>query len=498
MAWFLTWFVQSVALCAATAALVRLPGFRERASVRAAAWSVTLVGTAVLAWVPWLTWPAAEAAGLAVAAASTGAADVRSPFVLPVISGDWLTAGRAIWAMGAAAWMGWAIREGARVARLKRACEPWTAQERRRLAPWVEPRLRARGARLAWCDDLDGPALLGFAHPVIALPRLHGARLTDEALQHVLLHEAAHLRRRDDWASLVELAVAGLLWINPVVHVARRGLGLAREMACDDWVVRQTSAPVAYARCLTAVADLRRAGHRASLAAAATGRRSVLARRVTRVLDAHRRPSDRVSRLFALMTPVAVGALAMAMIQAPPLVVDGRVAPVAEVGAQAGAQVGAEVGAQVGAAPAGAPVSGQTMSAPPRAAAVTAQPRRRTDAGRRDAVGQVVTPVTRIDAAVAAATEPGLGAPRVSDPVGAQVAAAPPLSASPVPGFALPGVLAADPSVVASNVPIQSTPWWGRAARVGAATSEGATTAGRATASFLTRMGSSVAQSLSR
>ena len=490
MAWILTWLVQSVALGAATAALVRLPGFRMRASARAAAWSVALLGTAVLASGPWLTWPAAEAAGVAVAAASTGTAEVRSPFVLPVISGAWLTVGFAIWVMGAAAWMGWAIREVARVGRLKRASQSWTADERRRLAPWVERRLRARGARLGWCDDLDGPALLGFRHPVIALPRLHGARLTDEELQQVLLHEAGHLRRRDDWASLAELAVAGLLWINPVVHVARRGLGLAREMACDDWVVRQTSAPVAYARCLTAVADLRRAGHRASLTAAATGPRSVLARRVTRVLDAHRRPSDRVSRLFALMTPVAVGALAIAMIQAPPLVVDGRVAPVAEVGAQAGAQVAA--------APAGAPASGQTMSAPPRAAAVTAQPRRRTDAGRQHAVGQVVTPVTRIDAAVAAATEPGLGAPRVSDPVGAQVAAAPPLSASPVPGFALPGVLAADPSVVASNVPVQSTPWWGRAARVGAATSEGATTAGRATASFLTRMGSSVAQSLSR
>ena len=481
MAWFLTWLLQSVALGAATAALVRLPGFRQRAAARAAAWGVSLSGTAVLAWVPWLTWPATEAAGLVAAAASAGAADVRSPFVLPVISGGWLTAGLAIWVTGAAAWTGWVIREVVRVVRLKRACESWTAQDWIRLAPWVEPRLRARGVRLAWCDALDGPALLGFAHPVIALPRLHGARLSGEALQHVLLHEAAHLRRRDDWASLVELAVAGLLWINPVVHLARRGLGLAREMACDDWVVRQTSAPVAYARCLTAVADLRRARHRASLAAAATGPASVLARRVTRVLDADRRPSDRVSQLFALMTPVAVGALAVAMIQAPPLVVDGQVAPAA----------------QVGAAPARPLLPGQTMPPPPRTAAVTAEPRRRIDAGRQDEAGRVVMPVTRARAAVAA-TNQGPAAPRVSDPIGAQVAAASPLSASPVPGFALPGVPAADPSVVASNVPDQNTPWWGRAARVGAATSEGATTAGRATASFLTRMGSSVAQSLSR
>jgi beta-lactamase regulating signal transducer with metallopeptidase domain len=485
VAWILTWLVQSVALGAATAALVRLPGFRVRASARAAAWSVALLGTAVLASGPWLTWPAAEAAGVAVAAASTGTAEVRSPFVLPVISGAWLTVGFAIWVMGAAAWMGWAIREVARVGRLKRASQSWTADERRRLAPWVERRLRARGARLGWCDDLDGPALLGFRHPVIALPRLHGARLTDEELQQVLLHEAGHLRRRDDWASLAELAVAGLLWINPVVHVARRGVGLAREMACDEWVVRQTSAPVAYARCLTAVADLRRARHRSSLAAAATSTPSALARRVTRVLDADRRPGARASHLLALMTPVAVGALAIVLIQTPPLVVDGQVAAVAASAAVLAGRVAPPMMA----------------TAVEHVARTTVELPRESGSVRPAPVAADQTPVAAVQTTVAAVHTPASrpAAPAVEF---SPVPASPPLDASPLPGAGMLGVSAADASVAAPvaapMVQRESAPWWGRAARVGSATSEGATAAGQATASFFKRLGSSVARSLNR
>ena len=488
MAWILTWFVQSVALGAATAALVRLPGFRVRASARAAAWSVALLGTAVLASEPWLTWPAAEAAGLVGAAASTGPADVRRPFELPIISDVWLAAGLAIWVMGAAVWMGWAIREVARVVRLKRASEPWTADERHRLAPWVEARLRVRCARLGWCDMLDGPALLGFGHPVIVLPRSHGARLTDEELQHVVLHEAAHLRRRDDWASLLELAVAGLLWINPVVHVARRGLALAREMACDEWVVRQTSAPVAYARCLTAVADLRRARHRSSLAAAATSTPSALARRVTRVLDADRRSGTRASHLLALMTPVAVGALAIVLIQTPPLVVDGQVsAAVTPAGPRA------------------------DRGAPPMTATAVARAARSSVALPRPSGAVRPSPVAAVQAPVAAGQKPAVGpaapagesssvpvSPRESGASADTSQAATPLGASVLPGAGMLGVSAADGSVAAPMVPSENSPWWGRATRVGSATSEGATAAGQATASLFKRLGSSVTRSLHR
>ena len=52
-----------------------------------------------------------------------------------------------------------------------------------------------------------------------------------------MLHELAHLKRRDHWVRWLELIVAGLYWWHPVVWWARRALREAEEQCCDAWVV---------------------------------------------------------------------------------------------------------------------------------------------------------------------------------------------------------------------------------------------------------------------
>ena len=53
----------------------------------------------------------------------------------------------------------------------------------------------------------------------------------------LLLHELAHLKRRDHWVRWLELIVAGLYWWHPVVWWGRRALREAEEQCCDAWVV---------------------------------------------------------------------------------------------------------------------------------------------------------------------------------------------------------------------------------------------------------------------
>jgi beta-lactamase regulating signal transducer with metallopeptidase domain len=53
----------------------------------------------------------------------------------------------------------------------------------------------------------------------------------------LLLHELAHLRRRDHWVRWLELIVGGLYWWLPVVWWGRRLLREAEEQCCDAWVV---------------------------------------------------------------------------------------------------------------------------------------------------------------------------------------------------------------------------------------------------------------------
>ena len=56
-------------------------------------------------------------------------------------------------------------------------------------------------------------------------------------LNAILLHELAHLRRRDDWTNLIQKIVGALLFFHPAVWWIEKKLALEREMACDDLVL---------------------------------------------------------------------------------------------------------------------------------------------------------------------------------------------------------------------------------------------------------------------
>jgi beta-lactamase regulating signal transducer with metallopeptidase domain len=484
--WILTWIGQSLALVALTSAIVRVPGCRSSASARSAAWTVALVLMAGLALCPWL--PSSSGAlptPLSVDARSAALA-ARSPVAIPAAPAWGLAAGAAVWVLGSLVWISLAVRDVRRVARLKRAARAMVPVDSRSLARWQALNASGRGARLCWCDELDGPAVLGFADPVVALPRAQGARLTDEELEHVLLHELAHVRRRDDWAALAEWVLVGLMWVNPASHWVRRRLALSREMACDDWVVRQTAAPVAYACCLTAVASLRRQMGRVRLTAAATGRSSALTKRVTRVLASGARPVSRLARAAGLLTPLAVSLAGIALLQLPPLIVDGGPVRMTAVPLAVPASLAAGARADVGRAA----VMGSTLPARPRREAMT---RRRVPVP----ADETRAPIAGQEASGGELPRAGDAADRASDRE--QETQRPLLNAVALPGVGVPGVTVADGSVASGSFTLgQHTPWWGRAAALGAATGEGATTAGRATASFLKRLGTRVPQPFAR
>src|SRR5262249_19110720 len=73
--------------------------------------------------------------------------------------------------------------------------------------------------------------------PRLLIPVSLWQRLSEEQRRTLLVHELAHLRRRDHWIRLLELLVLGLYWWHPVVWWARRALREVEEQCCDAWVV---------------------------------------------------------------------------------------------------------------------------------------------------------------------------------------------------------------------------------------------------------------------
>ncbi|HEX4294694.1 MAG TPA: M56 family metallopeptidase [Rhizomicrobium sp.] len=109
------------------------------------------------------------------------------------------------------------------------------------------PRIGARREcelRLSICED--GPMTWGVLRPVILLPK-ESLSWPRERLQAVLLHELAHVHRRDSLTQSLALLVSALYWPNPLVWWASRALRREAEIAADDAAIVSGIKPSAYA-----------------------------------------------------------------------------------------------------------------------------------------------------------------------------------------------------------------------------------------------------------
>jgi TonB family protein len=101
---------------------------------------------------------------------------------------------------------------------------------------------------------LNSPVTFGFREPVILLPQeaLHWNALSR---QTVLLHELAHIRRRDWlWNCVAQIGVA-MFWFHPLVWVLYERLRREEELACDDETLLRGIPPAAYAEVLLEMAQ---------------------------------------------------------------------------------------------------------------------------------------------------------------------------------------------------------------------------------------------------
>ncbi len=81
--------------------------------------------------------------------------------------------------------------------------------------------------------EVSSPALHGLFRPRLFLPRGFTARFSPAELRFVLLHELAHLKRRDLLLNWVMAALQVIHWFNPLVWFGFARWRADRELACD-------------------------------------------------------------------------------------------------------------------------------------------------------------------------------------------------------------------------------------------------------------------------
>jgi beta-lactamase regulating signal transducer with metallopeptidase domain len=143
---------------------------------------------------------------------------------------------------------------------------------------------------------VDAPSVIGFFRPAVVIPRSLWSELAPTDLKQIILHEMAHLDRRDDWTNLLQKLLRALCPLNPALFWAERHLCREREQACDDAVLDAAGNARAYATCLTKLAETKLVRRVASLAPGLWQRHSELAGRVENILHRRRRLGPLFSR----------------------------------------------------------------------------------------------------------------------------------------------------------------------------------------------------------
>lgn len=162
--------------------------------------------------------------------------------------------------------------------------------------------------QLRWTAETPLPVTWGIRDPVVLLP-LSAAAWSHGRRRIVLLHELAHVRRRDCWTELFVSLVCALYWFHPGVWWVALQLRLAREQACDNMVVGAGTLASEYAGHLVALLrtanDARR---RAAFAPGAAGH-SALEERLLSLLETRETQSSIAKRTLAAFAPLMVTAI---------------------------------------------------------------------------------------------------------------------------------------------------------------------------------------------
>ena len=250
----LNWIWQGAVVAAATAIVLATMSPARAPTRYVVAWAGLV---SVLALPLTLTFSSADPAAIASIA---GVAPAGTSSTLPYLSipDRWLMSGAAI----SAAWLGWVTLNGISLLvamlalrRAKRECHPLPAEIEEQLPHWLDIRRSGRRATIVISAAVQHAAVLGGARTIAIAPHLVD-RLDRDDLDRIVIHEWAHVQRRDDIAQAALLVIRMIAGWHPAIWWLNRQIAIEREIACDQLAVAVTGSPKKYAACLMRLAAI--------------------------------------------------------------------------------------------------------------------------------------------------------------------------------------------------------------------------------------------------
>ncbi|MAG93586.1 MAG: hypothetical protein CMJ48_07535 [Planctomycetaceae bacterium] len=246
---------------------------------------------------------------LAVATDDVSTTRVESLTSVPVVerSETWALVLFAVWLLGSLIML---ARMALTISGTRRLAALPTLDDSRLLAMLDELRLRlgiGRRGRAVVSEANLGPAVIGIVRPTLVLPLSMLTGAPGDALEVVVAHELAHIRRHDFLINIVQMLIEALLYFNPAVWWVGRQMRREREACCDAVALSVVGEPATYARVLADWADRQRGLTPVAATQAFAATPGGLLDRVSRLLVPDYQPRPRIS--WATLVVLALSAV---------------------------------------------------------------------------------------------------------------------------------------------------------------------------------------------
>jgi len=215
------------------------------------------------------------------------------------------------WLLGCAVALVGIARSGWKTRRIVREARPVSLGKRHAIVEDVCGALGVQSLpKVACSSHVAAPTVVGIFRPVLILPTRLVGILSPTELRDILLHETAHVLRRDPLVVLFQRVLGAVFWPHPLVHLVNRQLARAREEVCDNYVL-STVAPADYGETLLRLGQLMPRPRLPLASAGIFNRYWKLENRIAGLLDRRRNPMVRLRP--ALATAIFLVALALSL-----------------------------------------------------------------------------------------------------------------------------------------------------------------------------------------
>jgi bla regulator protein blaR1 len=161
---------------------------------------------------------------------------------------------------------------------------------------------------------VKAPMVVGFLKPAILIPLGLLSNLPPEQVEAVLLHELAHIQRKDYLVNLLQSFAEMIFFFNPAIIWISSLMREERESCCDDLAISRTKNKKQFIHALVAFQEYTMYQSNSSTIIAFTGRKNYLLTRVKRIIYNENKKLNAMEKgifIFSILAISLIGFVSM-------------------------------------------------------------------------------------------------------------------------------------------------------------------------------------------